>query len=98
MRSRARRPESGPQARPRPEPTPSSRASAGVYGRDVVAPIESEQTMDDSALVPALSEISRIVAETLELPQVFQRVAEVSARLIRFDVMTVTLRQEDELV
>jgi transcriptional regulator with GAF, ATPase, and Fis domain len=45
----------------------------------------------DSALVPVLSEIARVAGETLDLPEVFHRIATAAGRVLAFDAMTVTL-------
>jgi transcriptional regulator with GAF, ATPase, and Fis domain len=45
-------------------------------------------------LVPVLSEIARVAGETLDLNEVFQRIASAAARVLTFDAMTVTLTDE----
>ncbi len=47
-----------------------------------------------SALVPVLSEIARVAGETLDLPEVFHRIATAAGRVLKFDAMTVTLTDE----
>jgi len=44
-----------------------------------------------AALVSVLSEIARVAGETLDLNEVFHRIASVAARVLAFDAMTVTL-------
>jgi transcriptional regulator with GAF, ATPase, and Fis domain len=45
-------------------------------------------------LVPVLSEIARVAGETLDLPEVFHRIATAAGRVLSFDAMTVTLTDE----
>jgi transcriptional regulator with GAF, ATPase, and Fis domain len=45
-------------------------------------------------LVPVLSEIARVAGETLDLPEVFHRIATAAGRVLKFDAMTVTLTDE----
>jgi transcriptional regulator with GAF, ATPase, and Fis domain len=45
----------------------------------------------DGALVGVLSEIAHAASETLDLTEVFQKIAQAARRVIRFDAMTVTL-------
>jgi transcriptional regulator with GAF, ATPase, and Fis domain len=49
-----------------------------------------------AALVPVLSEIARVASETLDLPEVFHRIASAAGRLLTFDAMTVTLTDEGD--
>ncbi|MGA7989978.1 MAG: sigma 54-interacting transcriptional regulator [Thermoanaerobaculia bacterium] len=46
------------------------------------------------ALVEVLSEIARVAGETLDLPEVFHRIAAAAGRVLAFDAMTVTLTDE----
>ncbi len=48
------------------------------------------------ALVPILSEIARVAGETLDLPEVFHRIATAAGRVLTFDAMTVTLTDEGD--
>jgi transcriptional regulator with GAF, ATPase, and Fis domain len=48
------------------------------------------------ALVPVLSEIARVAGETLDLPEVFHRIATAAGRVLTFDAMTVTLTDEGD--
>ncbi|HVO52087.1 MAG TPA: sigma 54-interacting transcriptional regulator [Thermoanaerobaculia bacterium] len=45
-------------------------------------------------LVPVLSEIARVAGETLDLNEVFHRIATAAGRVLTFDAMTVTLTDE----
>jgi transcriptional regulator with GAF, ATPase, and Fis domain len=47
-------------------------------------------------LVPVLSEIARVAGETLDLPEVFHRIALAAGRVLTFDAMTVTLTDEGD--
>ncbi len=47
-------------------------------------------------LVPILSEIARVAGETLDLPEVFHRIATAAGRALAFDAMTVTLTDEGD--
>ncbi len=47
-------------------------------------------------LVPVLSEIARVAGETLDLPEVFHRIAMAAGRVLTFDAMTVTLTDEGD--
>jgi transcriptional regulator with GAF, ATPase, and Fis domain len=49
-----------------------------------------------AALVPVLSEIARVAGETLDLPEVFHRIASAAGRVLTFDAMTVTLTDEGD--
>ncbi len=49
-----------------------------------------------SNLVPVLSEIARVAGETLDLPEVFHRIATAAGRALTFDAMTVTLTDEGD--
>ena len=46
------------------------------------------------ALVAVLSEIARVAGETLDLSEVFHRIATAAGRVLTFDAMTVTLTDE----
>jgi transcriptional regulator with GAF, ATPase, and Fis domain len=48
------------------------------------------------ALVSVLSEIARVASETLELNEVFERIAAAAGRVLTFDAMTVTLSDEGD--
>ncbi|HEX7528149.1 MAG TPA: sigma 54-interacting transcriptional regulator [Thermoanaerobaculia bacterium] len=48
------------------------------------------------ALVPVLSEIARVAGETLDLPEVFHRIATAAGRVLIFEAMTVTLTDEGD--
>src|SRR5512140_155728 len=48
------------------------------------------------ALVPVLSEIARVAGETLDLPEVFHRIATAAGRVLTFEAMTVTLTDEGD--
>ncbi len=47
-------------------------------------------------LVPVLSAIARVAGETLDLPEVFHRIAIEAGRVLPFDAMTVTLTDEGD--
>jgi transcriptional regulator with GAF, ATPase, and Fis domain len=47
-----------------------------------------------SDLVPVLSEIARVAGETLDLPEVFHRIATAAGRVLASDAMTVTLTDQ----
>jgi len=49
-----------------------------------------------AVLVPVLSEIARVAGETLDLPEVFHRIATAAGRVLTFDAMTVTLTDEGD--
>jgi formate hydrogenlyase transcriptional activator len=46
--------------------------------------------------VAVLSEIARVAGETLDLPEVFHRIATAAGRVLSFDAMTVTLTDEGD--
>lgn len=49
-----------------------------------------------ASLVPVLSEIARVAGETLDLPEVFHRIATAAGRVLAFDAMTVTLTDQGD--
>jgi transcriptional regulator with GAF, ATPase, and Fis domain len=59
-------------------------------------PAVEAETASARKLVSVLSEIARIAGETLDLPEVFGRIANAASRVIPFDAMSVTLNDRGE--